>query len=155
MRRDGHLLPCVSISITNPVVPEDLVPALHREEITPVQASGDCAGAKEVELADGLVLNVDAVIFCTGYTLDFGIFPELEMNGPCGLPIPTVAEAFEEQTKGKDQKGGMDQKPKIPRLFQMILPPRRAPSIAMLSCIVPQESRRGVYELAWMAIAGI
>ena len=155
MRQDWHLLPCASMSITNPVVQEDFIPALRRKDIIPVRGFRDFVGEKEVELADGHVLEVDAVIFCTGYTLDFGIVPELEMDGACGLPTHTAAEVLEEEAGSGGQRSKTNQNPKLPRLFQMIFPPRRASSMAILSWMVPQESRWCVYELASMAIAQI
>ena len=155
MREDWHLLPCASMNITNPVVQEDFIPALRRGEIIPVQGFRDFAGEKEVELTDGRVLEVDAVIFCTGYSLDFSIMPELEMNGTCGIPVRTAEEISAAKFRTPRQENEHVQEPDIPRLYQMIFPPRRASSIAFLSWITPQESRWGVFELASMAIAQI
>jgi dimethylaniline monooxygenase (N-oxide forming) len=158
MRDDWHLLPCASMAHVHPVTQEDFIPALRRQDIVPVQRFQDFVGEKQVLLADNTVIEVDAVIFCTGYTLDFSVMPELEMNGACGIPLQSVDKMSGLETMNNRESTGTDhkrRKPDIPRLFQMIFPPRWASSIAFLSWMAPQESVWCISELASIAVAQI
>jgi dimethylaniline monooxygenase (N-oxide forming) len=143
----------------HPAVQEGFFPALHRGDITPVHGFKDFAGDSEAVLDDGKVLEVDAVIFCTGYDLDFSIIPELEMDGAAGLPL-RIAEEISKQHPmvGIDSSAaarGEQTQPHLPRLYQMIFPPRWASSVAILSWMAPQENVWCVSELASMAVAQI
>ncbi|KAK8038666.1 hypothetical protein PG993_007077 [Apiospora rasikravindrae] len=159
MRVDWHLLPCASLAYVHPVVQDDFVPALRRGDVTPVRGFKGFVGKTQVLLADDAVVDVDAVIFCTGYSSDFDIFPELEMDGACGVPLQNVGEvsrnrpgaAVNYQTTSDDR----GDPPHIPRLYQMMFPPRRASSIAFLSWMATQEASWSVSELASMAVAQI
>lgn len=158
MRDDWHLLPCASMAHVHPVVQEDYIPALRREDIIPLPGFQEFVGEKQVLLADNTVVEVDAVIFCTGYNLDWSIMPELEMDGACGFPLQTAGDASRKQTKDSNESsdnGHNRQEPYIPRLFQMIFPPRWASSIAILSWMAPQENVWCVSELASMAVAQV
>ncbi|KAI1422623.1 FAD/NAD(P)-binding domain-containing protein [Xylaria sp. FL1777] len=153
VRDDWRLVPCPSMAHVHPAVQEDIIPALRRGDITPVHGFEDFAGDSEVLLDDGVVLEVDAVIFCTGYDLDFKIMPELEMDGAQGLPLQTA----EELSKHYDEEEARGEKhlPHLPRLYQMIFPPRYASSVAIVSWMAPQENAWCVSELASMAVAQI
>jgi len=148
LREDWRILPSVGMEESFPVVQEDFIPALRRGEIAPVHGFKDFAGERSVLLADGTVLeDVDAVIFCTGYSLDFAMFPDLEFDGACGMPLRTAGEESGNDCKAKPLH--------IPRLYQMMFPPKWASSIAILSWFSPLESRWSSLELASMALAQI
>jgi dimethylaniline monooxygenase (N-oxide forming) len=151
MREEWNLLPAGSMSYQHPVVQEEFIPALRRGAITPVKGFQDFAGENEVRLADGTVVEVDAVIFCTGYEFDFSIMPELEMDGACGMPLRTAKDS----RRAANTESGKEKEPAIPRLFQMMFPPHRADSIAFISWMSPQENRWSVSELCAMAITQI
>jgi dimethylaniline monooxygenase (N-oxide forming) len=106
-------------------------------------------GARTVLLNDGSSVDVDAVIFCTGYALDFGILPELEMDGACGLPLVTAGEI------GSATQTGSRREPHIPRLYHMVFPPKRASSIAVLSWMSALETAWTLCDLVSMAVAQI
>ncbi|KAI0868985.1 FAD/NAD(P)-binding domain-containing protein [Hypoxylon argillaceum] len=152
VRDDWRLVPCPSMAHVHPAVQEDFIPALRRGDITPVHGFKDFAGQSEVLLDDGTLLEVDAVIFCTGYDLDFKIIPELEMDGTFGLPLQT-ADALSQNSTREVCEG--QSQPHLPRLYQMLFPPRYASSVAILSWIAPQENVWCVSELASMAVAQI
>ncbi|KAI0907766.1 FAD/NAD(P)-binding domain-containing protein [Ustulina deusta] len=153
VRDDWRLVPCPSMAHVHPAVQEDFIPALRQGDITPVHGFKDFTGDSEVLLDDGVVLDVDVVIFCTGYDLDFKIMPELEMDGALGLPLRT-AEELSRDDAGEEVRGEKQQ-PHLPRLYQMIFPPRYASSVAILSWMAPQENVWCVSELASMAVAQI
>ncbi|GAP85402.1 putative dimethylaniline monooxygenase 2 [Rosellinia necatrix] len=151
---DWRLGQAPSLAYVHPVVePENLIPALRRGDITPVYGFKEFAGASEVLLSDGSVLEVDVVIFCTGYEMDFSIMPELEMDGAFGHPLRTAGELSKEGI----WHGARDaqSQPHIPRLYQMMFPPRYASSVAIISWMSPQENMWCAAELASMAVAQI
>lgn len=147
MREDWRLLPCASTAHNHPAVQEDYIPALRSGAITPLQGFKAFVGEKTVLLTDDSTVEVDAVVFCTGYRMDFSIMPELDMDGASGLPL---CLAGDNSSANRER-----QEPQLPRLYQMIFPPRRASSIAFISWIAPQESVWCVSELAAIAIAQI
>ncbi|KAI0892772.1 FAD/NAD(P)-binding domain-containing protein [Annulohypoxylon nitens] len=158
LEEDWHLLPGPSVTRVHPTVQEDFIPALHEGDVTPLRGTKDFVGDNRILLEDDTVVEVDAVIFCTGYEVDFSIFPELEFNGSCELPIQKTGDdsydgTADQREAEKDQD--ISEKPRIPRLFQMIFPPRWASSVAFLSWMAPQEPVWCVCELASMAIAQI
>ncbi|KAI1129200.1 FAD/NAD(P)-binding domain-containing protein [Nemania abortiva] len=153
VRDDWRLAPCPSMAHVHPAVQEDFIPALRRGDITPVHGFKDFAGESDVMLDDSTVLQVDAVIFCTGYDLDFKIMPELEMDGAFGLPLQTANDLSQNATEEGTSRE-QDQ-PHLPRLYQMLFPPRYASSVAILSWIAPQENVWCVSELTSMAVAQI
>ncbi|KAI1093222.1 FAD/NAD(P)-binding domain-containing protein [Rostrohypoxylon terebratum] len=158
LEEDWHLLPGPSVTRVHPTVQEDFIPALHEGDVTPLRGIEDFVGDNQVLLEDDTVVEVDAVIFCTGYEADFSIFPELEFNGSGGLPSRKIGDDSYDGTadQGEVEKGqDSSEKPQVPRLFQMIFPPRWASSVAFLSWMAPQEPAWCVCELASMAIAQI
>lgn len=159
VRSDWRLVPCASMGHVPPAIQEEFVPALRRGDVEPVHGFKDFSGASEVLLVDGTILEVDAVIFCTGYNLDFSVMPELEMDGACGMPLRTAGDIYEQRSAADAvtnglADGGLPQ-PHIPRLYHMIFPPRFASSVAVLSWMGPLETSWCVSELSSMALAQI
>ena len=153
-----RLVPCPSMAHENPAAQEKFIPALYSGDIIPVPGFKEFVGSDAVLLDDGSTVNVDAVIFCTGYSIDFSIMPELEMNGACGLPKDTfdlVDEHMEESKENGEDWSHRRNEPHLPRLYQMIFPPRYASSVAFLSWMAPQENVWCVCELASTAVAQI
>ncbi|KAI1267540.1 FAD/NAD(P)-binding domain-containing protein [Xylariaceae sp. FL1019] len=159
VRGDWRLLPAASMAHDNPTVQEHFIPALRRGDIVPMHGFKDFCGASEVLLMDGTVVEVDAVIFCTGYELEFSIMPEIEMDGACGMELQTAGNIINKRQfdeSGTIMKSSEERKlPHLPRLYQTIFPPRWASSIAFLSWMAPQENAWCVAELAAMAVAQI
>ncbi|KAK6708458.1 hypothetical protein SNK04_009424 [Fusarium graminearum] len=148
IRGEWRLVPCPSMAHRNPAAQEDIFPAFHNKDIIPMQGFVDFAGEDTVLLADGTTVEVDVVIFATGYRHDFSIMPELEMNGAAGMGLQ-IAKTTEKEQTPEDK----EQEPSLPRLYQMVFPPKRATSIAFLSWLAPQEAVWCVSELASMAVA--
>lgn len=141
---DWRLVPCPSMAHEHPAVQEHFIPALYEGRITPVPGFKAFTGDDRVLLDDGKEIEVDAVIFCTGYSLDFSVMPELEMDGACDLPLVTADEAQSDTHV-----------PHLPRLHRMLFPPRWASSAAFLSWIAPQEAVWCTCELASTAVAQV
>ncbi|KAK8024633.1 dimethylaniline monooxygenase 2 [Apiospora rasikravindrae] len=163
LRHEWRLADFPSMSRRHPAVNEYWFPAVQTGTITPVHGLKGFVSDSEVLLDDDTVLEVDAVIVCTGYQyFDFNMMPELEMDGANGPP-PTTSGSLAEKKKNKPEaalsKGekGEDQEelPHLPRLYHLIFPPRWADSVAFLSCFAPQEAVWNVCELASMAVAQV
>ncbi|KAI1134834.1 FAD/NAD(P)-binding domain-containing protein [Hypoxylon sp. FL0543] len=158
IREEWRLLPGPSMAHVHPTVQEDIFPALHAGDIIPVRGFKDFVGDHQVLLDDDTIVEVDAVIFCTGYEIDFSIMPELEMDGAAGLPLTRAGDEASNRATGQVEileNQEHKSRPHIPRLFQMIFPPRWASSVAFLSWMAPQENVWCVCELASMAVAQI
>ncbi|KAL7625927.1 hypothetical protein AAE478_002696 [Parahypoxylon ruwenzoriense] len=159
LRDDWRLLPCPSIACRLPAVQEGFIPALHKQEIVPVRGFKDFVGEYRVLLDDDTVIEVDAVIFCTGYAHNFSIMPELEMDGAAGLPLIRARDESRETMVNEDGISEANKerarKPHLPRLFHMIFPPRWASSVAFLSYMAPLENVWCVCELASMSVAQV
>lgn len=143
IRRDWRLLPCASVTHVHPVVQEHWIPALSQEQIIPARGFKQFGDGRKVLFDDGSTIDgVDVVIFCTGYELDFSVFPALQMDGACGIPVSTAGETRSNFTE-----------PSLPRLFQMMFPPKWASSIAFLSWMSVLDTAWCFYELSSMAVA--
>ncbi|KAJ4366285.1 hypothetical protein N0V83_007921 [Neocucurbitaria cava] len=59
-----------------PIVSDSLVPCLEQGSIISVAGIRRVLGESEVELDDGKILEVDAIIWCTGYKASFSILDE-------------------------------------------------------------------------------
>lgn len=159
VKEDWHLTPPLSMSLANPNGQENWFPAVYEGRITPVRAFKGFSGPNLVKLADDSEVEVDAVIFCTGYSHQFDIIPELEMDGACGLPLKTAGETAAETI---EKPGAVDKEvvdaskpPHLPRLFHLIFPPKYASSVAFMNFMAPQENAWCVSELSSMAVAQI
>lgn len=157
IRGEWRLLPCPT-ELVHPAVQDDFISALYSRRITPVRGFKAFVGADKVLLDDGSTVQVDTVVFCTGYALDFGIMPELEMDGSCGLPLRTAADQHHVKAQAGETTaavGAMSEVPTLPRLYQMLFPPRWASSVAVLSWMSALETAWCVCELASMALSQV
>ncbi|KAJ6439037.1 dimethylaniline monooxygenase 2 [Purpureocillium lavendulum] len=145
IKDEWRLLPSPSMAHEHPVIQETFIATLSSGQITPVRGFKEFAGEDLVLLDDGSFIEVDVVIFCTGYGLDFSIMPELEMDGTCGFPMVPASQVLAESRR----------EPYLPRLYHMMFPPRWASSVAFLSWMSPQITTWCVFELASLAIAQI
>ncbi|KAK4158781.1 flavin monooxygenase-like protein [Cladorrhinum sp. PSN259] len=157
IRGEWRLLPCPT-ELVHPAVQDDFISALYSRRITPVRGFKAFVGADKVLLDDGSTVQVDTVVFCTGYALDFGIMPELEMDGSCGLPLRTAADQHHAKAQAGEPTaavGATSEVPTLPRLYQMLFPPRWASSVAVLSWMSALETAWCVCELASMALSQV
>jgi dimethylaniline monooxygenase (N-oxide forming) / hypotaurine monooxygenase len=94
------------------------------------------AGDNKVELTDGTILEVDAVILCTGYESDFSLTPEFSPVEP-----------------GDGSRVGIN-KAALARLYMNLFPPRYADTLVYTSYCA-QAGVLPVIDLTAMAIAHI
>lgn len=154
VKEDWGLTGCPSLLLSNPNGQENWFPAVYEGRITPARAFEAFIGPDRVRLVDGSELEVDAVIFCTGYEHQWDIIPELEMGGACGLPLRTAKETADKSGLA-DKDADKSKPPYLPRLFHLIFPPKHASSMALLNFTAPQESAWCIRELSSMAVAQV
>ncbi|KAI8168020.1 Monooxygenase [Colletotrichum sp. SAR 10_70] len=138
IRPEWNLSPAPSLKTTSPVVSDEIIPALEREDVESVAGIGKVTG-DEVELTDGRVLQVEAIVYCTGYKADFSILDP--KDDPASVPNP-------EWDAAKGARG----KP-LPRLYKNVLSEKHPESLAFMGCVAFATGAFQLYDLAAMAIA--
>lgn len=144
LREEWKILPAASMKQVNPVVSESLYDSLRSGNVALVSGFKGFKGDKVVLFDDGTELEVDVVIFCTGYTANWDLFPDLPMNGSCDVPLSTAGEIRPSPPF-----------PHLPRLYQNIFPTQWASSLAFTSFNHPQDNNPATQELISMAISQI
>ncbi|KAH6721062.1 flavin monooxygenase-like protein [Leptodontidium sp. MPI-SDFR-AT-0119] len=132
-----RLSPAPSLANHQPVISDHLVDSLWAKKVNSVQGLRRFIGEDKVELTDGTVLEVDAVILCTGYEPDFSITTD-----------------FSPLDSGEGKTAGINETP-LARLYHNIFPPRYAHSLAYLNYIAVTDGAITISDLAAMAIAQI
>ncbi|KAJ3958699.1 hypothetical protein N0V92_004689 [Colletotrichum tropicale] len=140
IRPEWNLSPAPSLKTTSPVVSDEIIPALERGDVESVAGIGEVTG-DEVELTDGRVLQVDAIVYCTGYKADFSILDP--KDNPANMPNP-------EWVAAKGARG----KP-LPRLYKNVLSEKHPESLAFMGCVAFATGAFQLYDLAAMAIVQI
>lgn len=92
---------------SNPIISDDLVPALDARLVASVNGLRRIVNGSTVELSDGTRLEVDSIIFCTGYKLDFSLAGECD-------PTRHTTEQW--------PKAAFNNQKPLPRLYQNIFP---------------------------------
>lgn len=119
MRPEWNIHPPPSIKTHQPVITEHFIDGLKDGSIISCPGLLAFSGEKEVELLDGTRLEVDAVIFCTGYQANFSIMPDLD-------PTRAAPTSDKKELKAKVNSGP------LARLYQNIFEPKYPDSIAYL-----------------------
>ncbi|KAH8667603.1 flavin monooxygenase-like protein [Tricladium varicosporioides] len=135
-----RLKPAPSLANHQPVISDNLISSLAAGTITSVHGLRQFIDGETVELADGTRLEVDAVIFCTGYEPDFSLTtPEIS-------PLTSAAP----KSPGYDPKNAP-----TARLYQNIFPPEHADSLAYLNYVALTEGAITIADLEAMALAEV
>lgn len=143
LREEWKILPAPSMKHVNPVASESLYDSLRSGYVTLVSGFKGFNGDKLALFDDGTEVEVDAVVFCTGYKANWDFLPDLPMNGSYGVPLTTAGETDPSKV------------PHLPRLYQNIFPTQWATSFAFTSFNHPQDNNPATQELISMAIAQI
>ncbi|KAK2770642.1 dimethylaniline monooxygenase 2 [Colletotrichum kahawae] len=140
IRPEWNLSPAPSLKTTSPVVSDEIIPALECGDVDSVAGISKVTG-DEVELTDGSVLQVDVIVYCTGYKADFSILDP--KDDPANTPNP-------EWIAAKGARG----KP-LPRLYKNVLSEKHPESVAFMGCVAFATGAFQLYDLAAMAIVQI
>jgi dimethylaniline monooxygenase (N-oxide forming) len=130
-------------SHSEPLVNDDIVPAMLDGKIVPVSAIDAIKDSKSIELTDNTsVADVDVIIFCTGYKANFSTLAE----SPCDPTKKTVPEW--------STIAGSKNLP-LPYLHQNIFSVDFPDSLAFTCQCAFQMPLFVIYELASMAVAQV
>ncbi|KAF5629961.1 flavin depend monooxygenase [Fusarium tjaetaba] len=141
MRPEWGLSPAASVLHALPVVSDNLIPLLESGDITSIPKIKRVTGPKEIELTDGTRLDVDAIIWCTGYKADFSLLDA--SVDPTRNTTPKWAEAI--GSRGKP----------LPRLYQNVFSLDHPDSLAFLGNVLVATSAFPISDLCTMAITQI
>lgn len=140
-----RLSPAPSLSNHQPVISDTLVSSLQEKKISSVHGIKRFLGEKVVELTDGAKLEVDAVIWTTGYESDFSIFRDYDPFAP---PAASAAKI-----KGKQEPESTDHR--LANLYQNIFPPNYASSLAFMNYSALSDGIMTIMDVVAMAIAQV
>ncbi|KAI4610640.1 hypothetical protein J4E83_008254 [Alternaria metachromatica] len=121
-----------------PVVSDTLVPCLEDGSITSVAGIKRIVNATEVELQDGTKVDVDAIIWCTGYKSDFSMI-EPRFNPECRPQAWLDAPG----SNGKS----------LFRLYKNVFSLEKPDSLAFMAAVHITISGFKIFDLTTMAIA--
>ncbi|KEF60294.1 uncharacterized protein A1O9_05145 [Exophiala aquamarina CBS 119918] len=119
-----------------PTVSDTLIPALRNGSIISTAAPSHITGPNAVQLEDGKIVYVDAIIYCTGYEVDYSILGRYDPT----LTNPTVSEARNKAT---------------PRLYQNVFSLTYPESLAFVGIAIAFSPAFMISDLTSMAIAQI
>lgn len=140
-RPEWRLQPAPPIRHCVPVVSDRLVPMLEAGEVQPVTVIKRAVGPKELELVDGSRVEVDVIIWCTGYQMDFSMLdPSID---PTRNTTPEWAAA-------KGSKGRL-----LPRLYRSMFSLEYPDSLAFMGCLGSVGGFFPLADLASMALAQV
>ncbi|KAJ4288989.1 hypothetical protein N0V90_011331 [Kalmusia sp. IMI 367209] len=141
LRPEWGFQPAPSLKQTILIVSDDLISHLENGSIKSVPGVKRITQGKQIELENGDTVEVDTIIFCTGYKPDFSILePEYD---------PTAST-----TKEWSESKGSNGKP-LPRLYQNIFSLERPESLAFMGCVAFTFPAFQIYDMATMALAQI
>jgi dimethylaniline monooxygenase (N-oxide forming) len=141
LRPEWRFEPATSLKQSVPIVSDYLVSHLESGAIRSVAGIERISGPSSVQLSDGTTLEVDTIIWCTGYKTDFSF-----LNASYD-PTKNITSAWA-QSKGSNNKP-------LARLYQNIFSLRAPNSLAFLGTVAFPSPAFQAYDLATMAIAQV
>jgi dimethylaniline monooxygenase (N-oxide forming) len=129
-----RLFPGPSLTTHVPLVHDKIVSLLEAGDVVSVHGISHFVDASTVELSDGTKLEVDAVIYCTGYE------PEFSLLGPDLDPT--------KRSNGETRSG-------LARLYQNIFPPRHSDSVAYMNYARINMGADTISDICSLAIAQV
>ncbi|OAL17810.1 hypothetical protein AYO22_11338 [Fonsecaea multimorphosa] len=155
LRPEWRINPAPSVVHNVPTVTDTLIPALEKGVIESVEIATEITGDFSVKLADGKVVEVDIIIWCTGYHVDYSIVGEFDPTlETCHTDVSNEAVEMAPPTFGKRPTSNSKPfEPPIPRLYQNLLSLTHPDSLAFLGTAAIPSAAFQIYDLATMAIA--
>lgn len=138
LKPEWRLDPAPSFNQQRPIVSDNLIDNLSKGLITSLYPIKEVLNAMTVELTDGTKVEVDSIIWCTGYTVDYSI---LGKNNPT---LYNTTESFQ-VANGR----------KAPRLYQNIISLEHPESLAFMGNLSFMNPAFLMFDLASMALAQV
>lgn len=140
LRPEWNLWPAPSLREAIPIVSDDIVRCLEDGSVTSVVGVKEVVGPDTVDLTDGTKLEVDVIIYCTGYRTDYSLLDE--SVDPC------------RETAGWASIPGVKDHP-LPKLYQNVFSLDHPDSLALMGCAILRAPAFQIYDLAAMAVAQV
>ncbi|OAA49556.1 dimethylaniline monooxygenase 2 [Metarhizium rileyi] len=125
---------------TPPIISDTLVSEILKGSITLVRGLRGVTGSRTVQLEDGSQLEVDSIVFCTGYKADYSLAGEYD---------PTL-----DQPQAWTASPGSDARA-LPRLYRNIFSLKLPHHLAFMGAVAFASPAFQLYDLASMALARI
>ncbi|PGH27598.1 hypothetical protein AJ80_00611 [Polytolypa hystricis UAMH7299] len=132
--------PAPPITQSVPIISDNLIDELRAGHISSVGGLKRVIDGCIVELEDGTQLEVDSIIFCTGYKADFSILGD--------------ADPSRNTTRHWAAAPGSNGKP-LPRLYRNIFSLDHPDSLAIMGALAFMTPAFQAYDLASMAVAQV
>ncbi|EXJ69915.1 uncharacterized protein A1O5_06988 [Cladophialophora psammophila CBS 110553] len=155
LKPEWRINPAPSLVHNVPTVTDTLIPGLEKGEIQSVEIAERITGEFAVELANGKVVEVDTIIWCTGYHVDYSVVGDFDPTlETCHTGVSEGALEVMSTPPIKDPASKLKQfEPPIPRLYQNLLSLSHPDSLAFLGTAAIPSAAFQIYDLATMAIA--
>lgn len=140
-RPEWRLWPAPPVKHCLPVITDSLIENLETGAVRPANGIKRVSGPREIELEDGERIEVDAIIWCTGYQLSFDV---LERN------VDPTRDTTPEWAAAKGSKG----RP-LPRLYKNVFSLDYPDSLAFMGCVTFSNGFFPLSDLASMAVAQV
>ncbi|KAJ0302779.1 hypothetical protein COL5a_004600 [Colletotrichum fioriniae] len=131
--------PAPSITNQRPLVNDELIPCLENGSIISTPGIARVIDDKTVETTDGKRYEVDAILLCTGFTVDYSVV------GPHADPCRATTTDWE-------KSDGYTGRP-LPRLYQNIFSLDHPRSLAFIGHLSFMNPAFFMFDLATMAVA--
>lgn len=138
---EWKLSPAPSMKQSVPIISDNLIAAFESGNVKSVTGLKKVLSANTVELSDGTQLEVDAIIWCTGYKTSFSLLEskyDPTMNAPA------------EWTSAPGSNGKL-----LPRLYQNIFSLDHPYSLAFMGNVSFPSPAFQTYDIASMALAQV
>jgi dimethylaniline monooxygenase (N-oxide forming) len=120
------------------LVSDDLVECLNRGTVCSVNGFRRVVGPKTVELDDGTTIDVDVIIFCTGYDLDYSLLGSLD-------PIRQQTNGSSDNLKASTCR--------IPMLYRGLFSLEYPETLACMGAVIYTAPAFEIFDIASQVIA--
>lgn len=141
VKPEWRLSPAPSIRHSVPIISDNLIQNFASGVVTSVRPLTKVVDDHTVELDDGTQLEVDSVIWCTGYKMDFGFMDK------------SVDPTRETTSRWANSRGARG-KP-LARLYQNMFSLDHPDSLAFMGCVAFATGAFPLYDLASMALGQV
>ncbi|KAL2419358.1 Monooxygenase aurF [Exophiala dermatitidis] len=145
IRDEWKLSPAPSIAHHIPTISDNLVEELEKGHIDSTVGPSKVTGPSNVELEDGEQIEVDSIIWCTGYKVDFSLVGEFDPTLHSDAHYNVVHDG------GRTEKHPLS----IPRLYRNIFSLQHPDSLAFAGTAAHPAPIFQTFDLASMAMAQV
>ncbi|KAG9777500.1 hypothetical protein KCU88_g4528, partial [Aureobasidium melanogenum] len=145
IRDEWKLSPAPSIAHHIPTISDNLVEELEKGHIDSTVGPSKVTGPSNVELEDGEQVEVDSIIWCTGYKVDFSLVGEFDPTLHSDAHYNVVHDG------GRTEKHPLS----LPRLYRNIFSLQHPDSLAFAGTAAHPAPIFQTFDLASMAMAQV